>query len=70
MIREKIGAFGKLDRIVFVNRLPKTRSGKILRNLLRDVSNNVKEPRITPTIEDASVVKEVYKAFHNMDMYD
>lgn len=41
LIREKIGAFGKLDRIVFVNKLPKTRSGKILRNLLRDISNNV-----------------------------
>ena len=41
LIREKIGAFGKLDRIVFVAKLPKTRSGKILRNLLRDISNNV-----------------------------
>jgi len=51
-----------------VNKLPKTRSGKILRNLLRDISNNVKEPRITPTIEDASVVPEIFKAYHNMDM--
>jgi propionyl-CoA synthetase len=51
-----------------VNRLPKTRSGKILRNLLRDISNNVKDARVTPTIEDRSVIPEIYKAFHNMDM--
>ena len=51
-MRDKIGAFGKLDRIVFISKLPKTRSGKVLRNLLRDISNNVKNPRVTPTIED------------------
>ena len=51
-MREKIGAFGKLDRIVFVQKLPKTRSGKVLRNLLRDISNNVQSPRIAATIED------------------
>jgi propionyl-CoA synthetase len=39
LIRSKIGPFAKLEKIVFVERLPKTRSGKIMRNLLRDISN-------------------------------
>jgi propionyl-CoA synthetase len=64
-VREEIGAFSKLDKIVYVKRLPKTRSGKILRNLLRDIVNNVEKPRVTPTIEDASVVQEVMKAYND-----
>ena len=63
LVREKIGAFGKLDKVIFVKKLPKTRSGKILRNLLRDISNNVEKPRVTPTIEDATVVPEIMKAY-------
>jgi propionyl-CoA synthetase len=41
---------------VFVTKLPKTRSGKILRNLLRDISNGSDKLRISPTIEDKSVI--------------
>jgi propionyl-CoA synthetase len=63
LVRNKIGAFGKLDKAIFVKKLPKTRSGKILRNLLRDISNNVEMPRVTPTIEDASVVPEIMKSY-------
>jgi propionyl-CoA synthetase len=59
LVRQKIGAFGKLDKTIFVKKLPKTRSGKILRNLLRDISNNVEKPRITPTIEDATVIPDI-----------
>lgn len=63
IVREKVGAFAKLDNVVFVQRLPKTRSGKILRNLLRDISNGIKTPRVTPTIEDRAVVDEILKAY-------
>ena len=63
LVREKIGAFGKLEKVVFVQKLPKTRSGKILRNLLRDISNKVEKPRITPTIEDVSVIQEIMQAY-------
>ena len=58
-----MGAFAKLENVIFIQRLPKTRSGKILRNLLRDISNGIKTPRITPTIEDRGVVPEIMKAF-------
>jgi len=62
-VRDKVGAFGKLDMVLIVQKLPKTRSGKILRNLLRDISNNVQQPRITPTIEDITVVEEIKKIY-------
>jgi hypothetical protein len=50
---------------VFIQRLPKTRSGKILRNLLRDISNRIATPRITATIEDRDVVPEIQKAYED-----
>jgi propionyl-CoA synthetase len=59
IVRNKVGAFAKLDNVVFIQRLPKTRSGKILRNLLRDISNRIAKPRITATIEDRTVVPEI-----------
>jgi hypothetical protein len=45
--------------------LPKTRSGKILRNLLRDIANGIATPRITPTIEDRAVVPEIMKSYQD-----
>jgi len=45
--------------------LPKTRSGKILRNLLRDIANGIATPRITPTIEDRGVVPEIMKSYQD-----
>ena len=61
-----MGAFAKLDNVVFIQRLPKTRSGKILRNLLRDISNRIATPRITATIEDRAVVPEIQKAYEDL----
>lgn len=66
IVRDKVGAFAKLDNVVFIQRLPKTRSGKILRNLLRDISNRIATPRITATIEDRSVVPEIQKAYEDI----
>ena len=62
-VREKVGAFARMEGVVFVKRLPKTRSGKILRILLRDIANEVKIPRVAATIEDRSVVEELQKAY-------
>ena len=66
IVRDKVGAFAKLDNVVFIQRLPKTRSGKILRNLLRDISNRIATPRITATIEDRSVVPEIQQAYEDI----
>jgi len=57
-VREQIGAFSRLEGILYVDRLPKTRSGKILRRTMKDILNGdeYKEPA---TIDDVSVLKEI-----------
>ena len=53
-VRNELGAVAALKTAHVVPQLPKTRSGKILRNLLRKLANG--EPVVTPpTIEDAAV---------------
>jgi acetyl-CoA synthetase len=57
-VAKKIGAIARPKTIVFTDDLPKTRSGKIMRRLLRDVA----EGRVlgdTTTLADASVVEEI-----------
>ena len=39
-VRHEVGAFAKLEAVLFLNKLPKTRSGKILRGTIRKISNN------------------------------
>ena len=57
-VREGVGAFANFKRTVVVPRLPKTRSGKILRQTLRKLIDG--EPYTTPsTIEDAAVLPEI-----------
>ncbi|GGC36794.1 MULTISPECIES: AMP-binding protein [Sphingomonadales] len=53
-VRDELGPLAALKKVHVVPQLPKTRSGKILRNLLRKIVNS--EPfEIPPTIEDTSV---------------
>jgi len=58
MVRTKLGAVASFKKAVTVKRLPKTRSGKILRKSLRSIANG-KVLVIPSTIEDASVLTEV-----------
>ena len=53
-VRHELGAVAALKTAFVVQSLPKTRSGKILRNLLRKIVNG-EEYGIPPTIEDPSV---------------
>lgn len=39
-MREDVGAFAKLHGIIFMERLPKTRSGKILRGVMKNITND------------------------------
>jgi acyl-coenzyme A synthetase/AMP-(fatty) acid ligase len=58
MVREQIGAVAAFRQAVIVQRLPKTRSGKILRKIMRHIADN--KPFTPPsTIEDASVLDEI-----------
>jgi propionyl-CoA synthetase len=58
MVRDKIGAVACLRHTVIVPRLPKTRSGKILRKLLRQIAEN-EEFVIPSTIDDPASVSEI-----------
>ncbi len=53
-VRSELGAVAALKTVFIVPQLPKTRSGKILRNLLRKIVNG-EEWQIPPTIEDPAV---------------
>ena len=55
-----IGPFAKLDKIQFVNGLPKTRSGKIMRRILRKIAeNDLNNLGDTTTLLDPNVVNEI-----------
>jgi acetyl-CoA synthetase len=57
-VGRKIGPIAKPANIVFTPELPKTRSGKIMRRLLRDVAEQ-RELGDTTTLADPTVVEEI-----------
>jgi acetyl-CoA synthetase len=57
-VAHKIGAIAKPANIVFTPELPKTRSGKIMRRLLRDVAEH-RALGDTTTLADPAVVEEI-----------
>jgi acetyl-CoA synthetase len=57
-VAQKIGPIAKPANIVFTPELPKTRSGKIMRRLLRDVAEN-RPLGDTTTLADPTVVSEI-----------
>ncbi|GGE43699.1 acetate--CoA ligase [Psychroflexus planctonicus] len=60
LIASKIGPIAKLDRIHFVSGLPKTRSGKIMRRIMRKISaNEANQIGDVSTLLDPSIVDEI-----------
>jgi propionyl-CoA synthetase len=58
MVRDSVGPFASFKRAVVVKRLPKTRSGKILRQVLRKMIDG--KPYSTPsTIDDPAIIPEI-----------
>jgi acetyl-CoA synthetase len=57
-VSHKIGPIAKPANIVFTPELPKTRSGKIMRRLLRDVAEH-RPLGDTTTLADPTVVSEI-----------
>ncbi len=55
-VSREIGAIARPDEIRFSQALPKTRSGKIMRRLLRDVASGQVTTQDTTTLEDLSVL--------------
>ncbi len=58
-VRSMIGAIAVPDQVHFADALPKTRSGKIMRRLLRDVANGVESKGDVSTLEDLSVLAKL-----------
>ena len=56
---KEIGALARPDEIRFTDSLPKTRSGKIMRRLLRDVAAGRESTGDTTTLEDLSVLAKL-----------
>jgi propionyl-CoA synthetase len=65
LVREEIGAVAALKLVTVVNKLPKTRSGKILRGTMRSIAD-AKEWTMPSTIEDESVLPEITKAINKL----
>ena len=60
LITEKIGPIAKLDTIVFVPGLPKTRSGKIMRRILRKIAaKDVSNLGDTSTLLNPEIVAQI-----------
>ena len=61
-VREEVGPIASLKEVVMVKRLPKTRSGKILRRTLRRIVDG-KDYKMPSTIEDPMVISELIEQF-------
>lgn len=58
MVRAEIGAVAAFKKVATVKRLPKTRSGKILRATMRKMANG-EEMTTPPTIDDPMILEEI-----------
>ena len=63
-VRNEIGAIATPQQFYFVTKLPKTRSGKIMRRLLKSIVRGEKIGD-TSTLEDQTSVNEVQSAFND-----
>jgi acetyl-CoA synthetase len=61
-VGEQIGAIAKPDEVRFAEALPKTRSGKIMRRLLKEIASGKSVTGDTTTLEDFSVLAKLSAA--------
>ena len=67
MVRRNIGAFACLRQVAIVQKLPKTRSGKILRKSIRQLSTESDVP-VPSTIDDPGSLEEIRSAMEEHGM--
>jgi propionyl-CoA synthetase len=58
LVREKIGPVAAFKTVAVVKRLPKTRSGKILRGTMKKIADGVEHP-VPATIDDPAILGEI-----------
>lgn len=61
VIRKEIGPIVSIKHLVVVPGLPKTRSGKVLRRVLRSIARGEQPSQDLPTIEDPEIVDIIYR---------
>ncbi len=62
MVRDKIGAVACFRRAIVVDRLPKPRSGKILRRVIRQIADG-EDYTVPSTIDDPAILEEISEKF-------
>jgi acetyl-CoA synthetase len=65
-VAKKIGSLARPDDVIYAAELPKTRSGKIMRRLLRDVAEG-RALGDTTTLADATVVSELKRKYEDKE---
>lgn len=76
MVKEQIGAFANLKQVIIVEQLPKTRSGKILRGVLRkmgrgeryEAPSTIDQPDLLGDIRDRIAMARLHAAFSQSDV--
>ncbi len=58
MVRDKVGPVAAFKTTIVVKRLPKTRSGKILRGTVRKIADK-EEYKMPATIDDPAILEEI-----------
>ena len=58
MVRDTIGPVAAFKTVIVIKRLPKTRSGKILRGTIRKIADN-EEYKVPATIDDPVILTEI-----------
>lgn len=61
-VRDEIGKFASPEKIIFMKGLPKTRSGKIMRRILRNIGEGKKDLGDLSTLVDSTVVDDLLKS--------
>ncbi len=61
LVREKVGPVASFKKVVIVDRLPKTRSGKVLRGTMRKIADG-KDFNVPATIDDPAILGEIEDA--------
>jgi acetyl-CoA synthetase len=65
-IRTVVGPIASPDEIYFVNKLPKTRSGKIMRRLLKSIANGAATIGDVSTLEDGTSIEEIRQVYNDL----
>jgi propionyl-CoA synthetase len=65
LVREKIGPVAAFKKVTVVERLPKTRSGKILRGTMKSIADG-KEYKMPATIDDPAILEEIEEALQGI----